>query len=514
MDIELKSPADLPAFVAAVKQDAAIKRGQIEALEKAAADMKELLREERQKAADATQRAREQHSDFDAFVGKSLSANGTALRLGEEPNRDGVGEPLPGLLTSKTVDDWHHDVKRWAEIRTMCKALPDRARASIPGQIPHRKADAMLTRLLTERAPAVVRAAVEPLLAECRPGRDRDSQFVGKIFNDSTNVGAEFIPDVTMPILWETLVAERRVEALFDVIPMSDKNQIYPFKTTGLRPYIKSSQTSDTYGSYTASTPATDSRTLTATGLAVRAIVDDDASEDSIIASEGLFRQMLADALVDATEDAIINGDSNATHQDTGIAAWNIRSRWGSTGLGTSADHRFAWLGLRGDAIDNSNTSDKSGAQTFAGIQSLRSLLASPMGMGGDCIVLTSPEFMIAKISQFSEVVTLEKYGPQATIFSGEVGKLGGMPVVLSEFMDCQLNASGIYDDSTKTKTGCLVFNRKRWVMGVRRGVMIESQKDIVSGVWNYVATVRKVFKKVDATATKSVAYGYNLSVS
>jgi hypothetical protein len=80
--------------------------------------------------------------------------------------------------------------------------------------------------------------------------------------------------------------------------------------------------------------------------------------------------------------------------------------------------------------------------------------------------------------------------------------------------MDCNLNASGIFDNSTTDYTGALVLNRKRWVMGVRRGVMIESQKEINSGVWNYVATVRKVFKKVDSSSTKSVAYGYKLSKS
>lgn len=512
-DVELMSPTEVKAVVAGLVRENKALTSSVDAMQRGVDDLKAAMKDDRQRNAELAERARPTVSGFDAFVGKGIAQNGSTLRLGDEENPDGAGEMLPGLLSAKTVDDWHAEVKRWTEIRTMCKALPERARSKSSG-IPHRKADAVLARLFTDEAPAVIRSALEPLQREIKADRNRESAFIAKIFNDTANVGAEFIPDVTMPILWETLVAERRIEALFGTMNMSNKTEIYPFRTTGLRPYIKGANTSDSYGSYTASTPATDSRTFTATGLAVRAIVDEDASEDSIIASEALFRQMLAEALTDATEDAILNGDSNATHQDTGIAAWNIRSRWGSTGLGTSADHRFAWLGLRADAIDNSNTADKSAAQTFAGIQSLRTLLASPQGLGGDCVIITSPEWFIAKLSQLAEVVTLEKYGSQATILTGEASKIGGMPVILSEFMDCNLNASGIFDNSTLDYTGALVLNRKRWVMGVRRGVMIESQKEINSGVWNYVATVRKVFKKVDSSTAKSVAYGYKLSKS
>jgi hypothetical protein len=169
----------------------------------------------------------------------------------------------------------------------------------------------------------------------------------------------------------------------------------------------------------------------------------------------------VAEALRDGTEDCLINGDTATSHGDTGLAAWNPRSRWNI--LGSSNDHRKAWIGWRQRAFDvDANVStaatDQNATQTVAGYIAALSGLTVPHAFG-DIVYITSPEHYLVKILTDTNVLTVDKYGPAATVLTGEVARIGGHPLILSEFVDKQYNTSGIYDDSTKTKTGLLIVN-------------------------------------------------------
>jgi len=50
-------------------------------------------------------------------------------------------------------------------------------------------------------------------------------------------------------------------------------------------------------------------------------------------------------------------------------------------------------------------------------------------------------------------VRTVDKYGQFATVLNGELGKIDGIPVIVSEKIRENLNASGVYDGTTTTKT-------------------------------------------------------------
>lgn len=389
------------------------------------------------------------------------------------------GSYTPGLLDDDEVHgEWHAEIRRKVGLRNWVRMHSKR------GVSPGMDRELAIT---MAKAPASIR----------------------KLFADSANVGAEWIPDQHVPQLEMDLRMARRTESLFRTMPMSDKEVRIPYLTTGLRPYIKGTPTSDDPAQYTSSSLATDKISLTATGFAVRSQIDEDAGEDSIIAWEPLMRAELVAAITDGINDAILNGDTAASHQDT-IATWNPRSRWGSSGLGGSADHRKAWVGLRARAFDVSNTTDQSTAKTYAGYLTARATLASPHGVSGSLVIITSPEYYLSAMLGFSEVMTLEKFGPQATILSGQIASLGGAPVIVDEFMTADLAASGLYTGSG-SKTAFLVFNRDRFVMGVRRGLSVEFDKDITRGVVNSVATVRKLFFTVDTSTKKNVHYSFNL---
>jgi len=408
----------------------------------------------------------------------------TAIRLKGVHYDDGSYES--GLLDStEPVNDWHERLLDMIDTRNMVRAIKG-------SQAP--RGGAMDRRILRHLARA--------------PG------MVGKIFADSSGIGAEWIPDSTLPTLERTLKGARRVEALFGTLASPPGGSlILPFETTGLRPYKAGAATADDPAQFTSSSLVTANRTFTPAKLAVRAQVDRDAATDSIIAAASVIREAMVSALVDGSEDAIINGDTTATHRHTGLSGWNIRSRWGASGLGGGGDHRRLWDGLIETAFTASNTNDGSSVQTTAGILASRASLTTPHGLA-DNVLITSLEWYLLKMLGLAEVLTVDKFGPQATVLTGQLASILGMPVVISDFVDSQYNASGVYDDSTKTKTGYLIADPSRFRMVTRAGAAVETAPDITRGIDNWVATERKTLANIDASATKNVRWEFNLSAS
>ena len=329
---------------------------------------------------------------------------------------------------------------------------------------------------------------------------------VEKAMYDGAGVGGELVPDQFMAELYQTYQVPRVLRSLFSEIPMQNNTLLVPRLDRGGRPYLKGTVTSDNPAKYTASSIATSQKTVTLSGLACRFVIDDALIEDSAIALIPAMQRQIAQDLADALEDCLINGDSAATHQDD-IANWNIRDRWGATGLGSSSDHRRAFKGLRASAYDKSSTVDISTLTLTKILQ-----LASEMGelAASDRILIASPEAVYQHILDLDEVVTIDKFGTQATVLTGQIGAIAGMPIVVSRFMSSDLATTGLYTGSG-SKTGMLCVSRQAWNIFSKRGIVVEQDKEITAGAINLVATERISFDSMDADATKNVAFGFNL---
>ena len=411
-----------------------------------------------------------------ATLTKYVRPDGSVRMKGEQTSEQAF---MPGLLQDAPVCDWQADLQSAVSDYTLVKNLSGGGRAP-------------------------------KCLARVREIARKAPVEVQRIFADSSGVGAEWIPDELLPALERNLTAQRRVAAAFDTMALPNKTTLLPYLTTGFRPYIKSAATTDDPAQYTSSSMVTEQRTITATGFAVRAQVADDAEEDSIIAVLPTVRSELISALVDGEEDAIINGDTG-THQDDAsgaLASWNIRGRWGASGLGGSADHRRAWIGLRARAYDVSNTENRSSFNADTLLED-RSDLDSPHGIEGSLILITSPEAYFKHLLAIDQVQTLDVH-PKPTIVSGKLGEIYGMPIIISEFLGGDLNASGLFTGSGAT-SGALLVNRDRFKLGQLRGAQIEVDKDITRGTHQMVATVRESFFTVDDGSKKNLKYLYNL---
>lgn len=387
-----------------------------------------------------------------------------------------------GLLDSEfACSDWHAELKSIASDRHLARLLM--ADPYTP------KLDARLYRHL-KQAPRALQPAIT------------------KAFNDQSGTGAEFIPDQFISDLYQTFQLPKRLRGLLTRVQADRNTLLIPRLNRGGRPYIKGEITVDSpLAQYTTSTPATGQKTINIKGLASSYVLDDAAVEDAALAVLPIFSQQIAMDLEDAFEDCMINGDTAATHQDD-IANWNIRSRWGASGLGGSADHRRTFNGMRAAAFDQSNTAAKAGASLAAsdilsGMSSLGELGASNL------VMVVSPEFMINSLMGLDEVVTIDKFGPAASVLSGQIGSIFNVPIIMSRFLSNDLATTGLYTGSGAT-TGFLLFNAASYYLYERRGIVVEQDKDISAGAIRLVATYRAVMGSPDQAATKNTFFGFN----
>lgn len=346
-----------------------------------------------------------------------------------------------------------------------------------------------------------------------REHMERAPASVRKIFNGTTGAGGDWQQTVVLPTLAEEARLPLAIEALFDTVDMPAKSVKLPFDAGVAVPYRKGAPSANPPGQYTPTPESTTARDMTADSLAVMVMIFDDADEDSVIAAKPLLSRKVVDALRYGREDCIINGDAAATHQDT-LSGWNPRNIYvtGAT-FGGADDHRRSWIGLRAHAFDASSTRDASGDTTSWTTQTLkaaRSALSAPHGVDGDLVYVASLEHYLTNIFVDSNVLTADKMGDRASILTGQVAMVGGVRVVVSEFLTADLAATGLRTGSG-SKTGGLLFNRRRFWVGNRRGSMLEADKDIRSGVHYLVATWRGTFRPLDGYTHKSVHFSYNL---
>ena len=442
-----------------------------------------------QKALVETQNQPSQPVGDDSILSRYRDENGSVVLKNTTVKKhiDGRGSvPVQqeGLLDATIpANDWHAELLEQTQKRTLARLVM---------RDPYTpNADAKLYKHLM-KAPKVILPSIQ------------------RAFNDQAGTGAEFIPDQFSTDLFESFQQRAGLRGLLQSQEVERQTLLLPRMDRGSRPYIKGQITSNDPALYRASDIATSQKQISIAGLASRIIVDDAASEDAAFAMTSLLQNVLSQDIEDAFEDCMINGDTTGAQDD--LPNWNVRSRWGSNGLGTASDHRRMFNGMRKIAFDRASTHDiaAAGASTLEYADLIAML--GKMGEFGvsDKVIVVSPEVMVSGIMNMTETKTLDVFGPSAAVLKGQIASVMGMPVIMSRFMGADLNAAGKFDNVTKTKSGVLIFARESYYQYLRRGILVETQKDIRAGAIEIVATLRSVMDTPDTADKKNVVFGFN----
>lgn len=327
--------------------------------------------------------------------------------------------------------------------------------------------------------------------------------------------GAEWIPTGFSSQVMTIIELQLRVASLFNTVNMPTSPWKNPIQTSMGAGYYVNENTADEGVKIPASTPGTGAATYTAKKHAGRTVFSEEIDEDSIINQRAFLSQEHAKMIARAVETCIINGDntgssgSAASHQDNaGTALFSI-----------DYDARLAWDGLRYLALNNAGTATKSFSNadpSDALLNAVRLLMGNVSVNPADLVWIVSINTYI-KMLVLTNARTVDKYGPQATVLTGELMKYDGIPVVVSEYQFSNINASGVYDGSTTDRAMMELVYRPGFSRGLRGGVTLAQDLDIERDQIKLVSKLRSDFVDIyDATAAANIhsAAGYNIKTT
>lgn len=246
----------------------------------------------------------------------------------------------------------------------------------------------------------------------------------------------------------------------------------------------------------TASDLSTAARTWTAHIFAVYQAFSDEVDEDSAVAIASAVRTSIIRTMGEGLDEALVNGDSdNAAHFDNDYIAGGAPFRTYQGGVD----------GLRHFALDSAGTGTDNtvdgGADAIsyvdvgAGLATMGKFGANKIA-NGDVVALTNAQQWIQLLTEASSpIATVDLYGPKATILTGEVGRIYGVPIFVSHGMEQRKDSVASTGQNTvagpNTLSCAAIFNRMNFRIGDRRDFKFERDKDIVAGRIDTVASAR-----------------------
>lgn len=309
-------------------------------------------------------------------------------------------------------------------------------------------------------------------------------------------VGSQWIPTAVSTSYVEEYNLERKIAALFTEVKMPTNPYDFPVMSNGA--------VATTIGENTAkSTPdqfVSSKITFRAVKLTNQYQLPEELTEDSAVDVMKLIRDQLIIGQEKAMELAIIEGDTATTNQ-------HANSYFGA-GAPTADSCERAFDGLRKRTLAAASLVVPAGGKPVN--ETLLSSLRKAMGKYGinpSELAFISGVNVYNELMQLDDVRTLEQYGPQAPVLSGELGKYEGIPIIVSEYMREDLAASGVNTSTSDALASLLLVNRKRWMTGLRRAIQVRVEDyRIQFDVTDMVSFSRRAFQGVLATDGSNAA--------
>ena len=313
--------------------------------------------------------------------------------------------------------------------------------------------------------------------------------------------GLEWIQTITASNFIAEYETARVVEDKFRDMPMPSSPWILPIQNGSTIARKIAENTAITSTNFT-----TGQIVFTAKKLGEHYVLPEELTEDSAVAIFDIGRNEVVAAQSRAGETAVLNGDADGTHIDSDSQA-------GGADLAVKL-----WNGLRRNALANTangGTTDFSNAAvTEANLRVMRQRMGK-FGNNPSELIFFVSSVGLQQMMALPSVQTIDKYGQYATVITGELGKYQGIPIVVSDFMRSDINATGVYDGIILNRTAILLVNTTRAFIGTRRPVQTKISEDLPNqDRWLISSYQRKDFQIFTQSATEvSISYGLNIAV-
>lgn len=316
---------------------------------------------------------------------------------------------------------------------------------------------------------------------------------------DTSAEGIEWVPTGIGASVHEKVRAFGKIAPLFDRIQIPTNPWKWPIDGADLVAYRVAEPTSDTATKVTASTAGTAGVTFDAEIFGVRTLWSKSLDVDSAIAIAPRMETKIAYAFAAGEEMAILDGDTDGTHQDADVGS-------------STTDARTAWDGLRKKAI--AETVVTATSTTVANLLALRKGMGKWAADPSQCAYIVGVSAMHGLLAD-TTLLTVDKMGDKATILNGQIGSISGSPVIVSEFVRENLNASGVQDGITTSKTYNLCVRRSEWAIGQRMAIDVKVSDELYAETFQRVAVAfsREDFQSLASPAANDdTAIMYNVT--
>lgn len=283
----------------------------------------------------------------------------------------------------------------------------------------------------------------------------------------AATTGAEFLPDETAEEIIGLVYERSFARQAFPAVSMNRDTLKMP-KVTGsvtFSGHTLSDAESGTAGSE--SRHATDEVTLEMKTLIANIPIGNRLVAYGVQGIMPAIRDDIAARLAFNEEEMILNGDTttSSAYADNINGAYDGTLNTGGVNASNNT-HLLQFDGLRSLA---SGTAVDAGGDALESAD-IRSAIANlgVYAQNRDELLLIVPRSVEADMLGWTELQTIDKYGPSATIMTGEIGKVYGIRVVATSALpDGNLNSSGVNPgDGTGTLSVCVLVHTRSPVIG------------------------------------------------
>ncbi len=236
-----------------------------------------------------------------------------------------------------------------------------------------------------------------------------------------------------------------------------------------------------------------------------------DLDEDAVVAVLPELRATLVRNAAEVLDDVVLNGDISDDGNNINADGATADSLAGSAGL----DHYLVFDGLiHIPLVDNTNQGNDHGAAVSDDMfNEVRAKLGKYGVRPSECAYVMDVNTYI-RAQSIENFRTLEKLGPNATLLTGQLGDIEGIPIIVSEQMLMADTDGKVTSGGNGADTGrVLVVNRNMYRLGFKRDLMIESERDIQKRQTVLVASMRVAFKgRMENDSDTAVALQYNIT--
>lgn len=337
------------------------------------------------------------------------------------------------------------------------------------------------------------------------PPSEELAEAVKALSATGAGTGAELVPTGMASELWDDIFLASRVVSSITTVEMPTNPFDIPLGLGDVTWYKGTDNTA-----VTGSDPTTAKSTLTATELAAEVDWSYTLNEDAVIALMPAVRARLAISGAEIVDAFALNADSTVSLN--GNINLNDGTPGGNEYYVTEGQDGIRHLFL----VDNTAQGvDAAGALTDSSIVSALSKMGKYAVNPDQVAMFCDASTYLNGFLSLTNVTTVDKFGPDATVLTGQLAAYRGVPVVVSASMGLTTadgKISGTASNNTKGQVA--IVNRTMWYGGFLRQLLIEVDRDIKKRQWIMVASLREA---VAAHGTRSSATHtagiYNITV-